>query len=202
MADTKERLAWAGFIISVVALPLGIFQETFNFRNWLGLDLKVSRQTQFTCKNLPDPNRGSGGSEVWSVRFEAPRSFREAPRSQTWLRIVEEMGGDWNEATRCYEIADRLNNYAPDGLLGFYYRKAENLENQYVICAETELVPRMQDSDCPIVVTLMPKADPHEALQNVAGALMPNGDAAYQCANNDQSRCRPQDIAYIPVSID
>jgi hypothetical protein len=52
------------------------------------------------------------------------------------------------------------------------------------------------------VVTLMPKADPHEALQNVAGALMPNGDAAYQCANNDQSRCRPQDIAYIPVSID
>jgi len=48
MADTKERLAWAGLIISVVALPLGLFQETFNFRNWLGLDLKVSRQTQFT----------------------------------------------------------------------------------------------------------------------------------------------------------
>lgn len=203
MADPKKardpdllKPIGIGILLAIITFPLAIFQEAVNFRKWLGLDLKVSRQASFTCQKLPDPQKGG---VVWSVVFESPGRFGLNPRRQTWLRVVEEMGDDWNEERRCGEIADRLTVYAKDDLLGFYYRKAEHLTHQYVICAETELVPIRETSDCPIVVTLVPKADPYEALKNVAGALMPNGDAAYQCANSDRSLCTPKDIAYIPV---
>ena len=116
MADPKKardpdllKPIGIGILLAIITFPLAIFQETVNFRKWLGLDLKVSRHASFTCQQLPDPQKGG---VVWSVVFESPGRFGLNPRRQTWLRVVEEMGDDWNEARRCGEIADRLTDYA------------------------------------------------------------------------------------------
>lgn len=62
------------------------------------------------------------------------------------------LGGGWNPQKRCNEIARRLEQYRPDGLIEL----TTDVENGYnTVCVTTEKVP-----SCRIVLTVPPGQDP------------------------------------------
>ena len=66
--------------------------------------------------------------------------------------VPRAMGGGWSAESRCFEIARRLEEYRPDGLLEL----KTGTENGYnVLCATTEDNP-----DCRIVLTVPQNRDP------------------------------------------
>jgi hypothetical protein len=153
--------------------------------------LIVDENSRFYCSLQADPTRGG---EVWTVMYR--RSNKEA---KPWLRMVRAMGKDWDTQSRCEEIANRLDIYRQDGLLGFEYRNDPNTPEQFVICAKTQV----SEDSCPLVVTLLPEDDPYEALREVAGALLPGSLPSYQC--NDEQNCpipKPVEISLSDQLVD
>ncbi|MCG8361916.1 MAG: COP23 domain-containing protein [Pseudanabaenales cyanobacterium] len=137
--------------------------------------LVVDKSSRFYCALQADPTRGG---DVWTVMYR-----RSDKNAKPWLRMVRTMGEDWDTQSRCEEIANRLDIYRQDGLLGFEYRNNPNTPSQYVICAKTQV----SEDNCPLIVTLLPDDDPYLALREVAGALLPGSLPSYQC--NDEQNC-------------
>ncbi len=136
----------------------------------------VPEKSRFYCELQADTSRGG---EVWTV------IYRHDKQPKPWLRMVREMGDEWDTKKRCEEIARRLDIFREDGLLEFDYRTDDNTPGQYVICAKT----KVSGDNCPLVLTLLPKDDPYQSLREVAGALLPGSLPSYQC--NDPQNCPP-----------
>jgi Circadian oscillating protein COP23 len=97
------------------------------------------RNTRFACQS------NSGQYTVMYFPESQPnKSFAWATPSQ--------LGGGWNPQKRCNEIARRLEQYRPDGLIEL----TTDVENGYnTVCVTTEKVP-----SCRIVLTVPPGQDP------------------------------------------
>lgn len=135
------------------------------------LILDPSPESSFGCELQADRKHGG---EVWTVTYR-----RGDDDMQPWLRMVREMGGDWNTERRCIEVADKMNVHKEAGLQDLAIRDDVNTPRQKVICAITELAPKA----CPLVLTLMPEDDPDEVLYDVLGALKLGRDAVLQCSS-------------------
>ncbi|MDB9312300.1 COP23 domain-containing protein [Spirulina sp. CS-785/01] len=131
----------------------------------------VSQNSYFYCESQAVPEKGGA---VWTIMYRADKNVRPKP----WLRMVRQMGEEWNTLKRCQEIADRIEQFRQDGLIEFAYRKDEATDatGQYVLCAKT----RLSGDSCPILLTLMPDDNPYQMLREVAGALMPGSSPSYQ----------------------
>ncbi|MEM9136290.1 MAG: COP23 domain-containing protein [Cyanobacteria bacterium P01_F01_bin.42] len=66
--------------------------------------------------------------------------------------VPRAMGGGWSAESRCSEIARRLEEYRPDGLVEL---KTGNENGYSTLCATTE-----ENQDCRIVLTVPPNQDP------------------------------------------
>ena len=163
-------------VIGLVGLGIAAATLTHQvFSHWNTDPTIVGKNSRFYCALQADPSRGR---DVWTVMYRYSNK-----QAKPWLRMVRTMGGDWDTQSRCEEIANRLDIYRQDGLVGFEYRTDPNTPGQYVICAKTQV----SDNNCPLVVTLLPEDNPYEALREVAGALLPGNLPSYQC--NDEQNC-------------
>ncbi len=97
------------------------------------------RNTRFGCQS----NNGQ-----YTVMY-----FPESQPNQAFAWATpSQLGGGWNPQKRCNEIARRLEQYRPDGLIEL----TTDVENGYnTVCVTTEKVP-----SCRIVLTVPPGQDP------------------------------------------
>jgi len=117
-----------------------------------------SETDRFYCTLRSDPIRGGN---VWTV------IYRHDKGEQPWLNMVNSFGDGWNTQRRCDKIADRLEMFSQDGLTELTYRDDPNTPKQAVICAKTKI----SGDNCPLLVTLVPGADPYMALREMIEAL-------------------------------
>lgn len=117
-----------------------------------------SETDRFYCTLRSDPIRGGN---VWTV------IYRHDKGEQPWLNMVNSFGDGWNTQRRCDKIADRLGMFSQDGLTELTYRDDPNTPKQPVICAKTKI----SGDNCPLLVTLVPGADPYIALREMIEAL-------------------------------
>ncbi|NJN76844.1 MAG: hypothetical protein HC796_12615 [Synechococcaceae cyanobacterium RL_1_2] len=110
--------------------------------------------------------------------------------------MVRAMGGGWNQASRCNEIARRLDIYRQEELLGFQYRTDPDTPGQYVICAKTKIT---KPGDCPLVLTLFPEQDPQLAIQEVAFSLLKDNPISYERSAIDSNQEEQEEIVYISL---
>ncbi|NET57786.1 MAG: hypothetical protein F6K47_16990 [Symploca sp. SIO2E6] len=133
--------------------------------------VKFGKQDRFSCDLQPDI---ATGGEIWTVMY------RNDQETKPWLKMVTTLGGNWTPAERCQEIARKLELYRQDGLTMLAYREDPATPSQYVICAYTKL----SGDNCPLLITLKPKAEPYETLREMTAALE-GSDGVYQ--NSDGS---------------
>ncbi|NEQ38147.1 MAG: hypothetical protein F6K40_18510 [Okeania sp. SIO3I5] len=126
--------------------------------------LIVEKTHRFSCSQNPDPKYGV----VWTVMYD--NDFTNAP----WLKMVIPMGGGWDEKSRCFEIAKRLESFRNVGLIGFDYRTDSNTPDQEVICAKIR-----GRSDCPLLLTLWKDVAGNQARDKIFDGLV-NGGFTYQ----------------------
>ncbi|ACK70436.1 conserved hypothetical protein [Gloeothece citriformis PCC 7424] len=162
-------LAIIGTMVAIAGLAYTLYRDR-------PPETVVSKTSRFYCELQADSRRGG---KIWSVIYRHDKGFKP------WLRMVREMGDEWDTQKRCEEIARRLDIFREDGLLAFDYREDSNTPRQYVLCAKTH----KSGSNCPLVLTLLPKDDPYESLKEVAGALLPGTLPSYQC--NSTQNCPP-----------
>ncbi|MBD2540960.1 COP23 domain-containing protein [Coleofasciculus sp. FACHB-SPT36] len=148
-----------------VALVLGFPPEIF------------PRQTRFSCTLQPDTENGG---EVWTVMY------RKDKEGKPWLKMVNSFGEDWDTRTRCDAIAQRLEGFREEGLVGFSHRSDPKTPKQSVICALTKL----DRNNCNLLVTLKPGADGYESLQRMTKALR-NGTTVEQGSGVASSSTSP-----------
>ncbi len=153
-------------IIGVLGLVLGIASTAIAVQQgWV--PVLVGQNDRFSCELQPDTEKGG---QVWTVMY------RNDKTTNPWLKMVSTLGRDWTPATRCEEIAERLENYRQDGLTKLDYREDPATPGQYVICAHTKL---SGDQNCPLLMTLNPGTDPYKILREMTEALR-NGNGVYQ----------------------
>lgn len=169
-------------VVEVVAGVLAVMVGAHQLLALLEPEEIVSPSSRFYCSLQADSERGG---EVWTVMY---RYSQDA--AKPWLRMVREMGGGYDTQTRCEKIADRLEIFREDGLLGFEYRAAPETPNQFVLCAKTQL----SGDNCPLVLTLMPEDNPYESLRSVMGALLPGTLPTYQ-GSEQASTGKPYEIS-------
>ena len=176
-------MAFERLNIGLVFIGVVVAVATLGYTIYMNQEVKVVQEdSRFYCELQADSSRGG---EVWTVMY------RHEGGVKPWLRMVREMGEDWDTPKRCEAIAERLEIFRQDGLLTFDYRTDPNTPRQYVICAKTKL----SGDNCPLVLTLKPEDNPYEALREVAGALLPGSLPSYQCDNPEN--CPPPE----PVTI-
>ena len=97
------------------------------------------RNTRFACEST---------SGQYTVMY-----FPESQPNQSFAWATPSaLGGGWSPQKRCNEIARRLEQYRPDGLIEL----TTSVENGYnTVCVTTEQVPT-----CRIVLTVPPGQDP------------------------------------------
>ncbi|MGB3508686.1 MAG: COP23 domain-containing protein [Microcoleaceae cyanobacterium] len=155
-------------LISLLGLVSGLFITTLQKQQQQQqAKLLVKKTDRFSCTQHPDPHYGI----VWAVMYD--NDINNSP----WLKMVIEMGGGWDEESRCFEIAKRLEGFRKDGLIGLDYRSDSNTPNQEIICAKTR-----QRSDCPLVLTLNVGVAGNQARDKIFDALV-NGNFTYQDSN-------------------
>lgn len=108
-----------------------------------------------------NPNNGSNPIYDRNTRFACQSNngqytvmyFPESQPNQAFAWATPSaLGGGWNPQKRCGEIARRLEQYRPDGLIEL----TTDVENGYnTVCVTTEQVP-----SCRIVLTVPPGQDP------------------------------------------
>lgn len=102
-------------------------------------DQTVLEGVRFACMN-----RGGEYTVMYQPESRPGQGF-------PWA-IPRAMGGGWDAESRCFEIARRLEEYRPDGLLEL----KTGTENGYnILCVTTE-----DNGDCRIVLTVPPNQDP------------------------------------------
>ena len=155
-------------LISLLALVSGLFITTLQKQQQQQqAKLLVKKTDRFFCTQHPDSHYGV----AWTVMYD--NDITNAP----WLKMVIEMGDVWDEKSRCFEIAKRLEGFRQDGLIGLDYRTDPNTPSQEVICAKTRL-----RSDCPLVLTLDVGIAGNQARDKIFDALV-NGNFTYQDSN-------------------
>ncbi len=105
--------------------------------------------------------------------------YRKNDIDRPWLKMVTTLGGNFTPSKRCQEIASKLEGYREDGLTKLSYRDDPATPKQYMNCAHTKV---SGDSNCPLLVTLKPGADPYITLKEMTAALA-GGDGVYQNKN-------------------
>jgi hypothetical protein len=138
---------------------------------------------RFSCVQTTDQKETS-----YVVSYHEPGQLKKP-----WLKMVRAMGGGWNQASRCNEIARRLDIYRQEELLGFQYRTDPDTPGQYVICAKTKIT---KPGDCPLVLTLFPEQDPQLAIQEVAFSLLKDNPISYERSAIDPNQ---EEIVYISL---
>ncbi len=101
--------------------------------------ITFDRNTRFSCLN-----RGGEYTVMYQPESQPGQGF-------PWA-IPQTLGGGWDAQSRCDEIARRLEEYRPDGLVELQ----TGTENGYnTLCATTE-----ENAQCRIVLTVPPGQDP------------------------------------------
>jgi hypothetical protein len=100
---------------------------------------RISSDQRFVCTN-----RGGEYTVMYQPESRPGQAF-------PWA-VPQTLGGGWSADARCFEIARRLEEYRPDGLISL----ETGSENGYdILCVTTENNP-----DCRIVLTVPPGRDP------------------------------------------
>jgi hypothetical protein len=100
---------------------------------------RISSDQRFVCTN-----RGGEYTVMYQPESRPGQAF-------PWA-VPQTLGGGWSADARCFEIARRLEEYRPDGLISL----ETGTENGYdILCVTTEDNP-----DCRIVLTVPPGRDP------------------------------------------
>ncbi len=157
-------------LLSLLGLVSGLFITTLQKQQQqqqAKQPLLVTKTHRFSCSQHPDSQYGV----AWTVMYD--NDITNAP----WLKMVIEMGGGWDEESRCFEIARRLEGFRKDGLIGFDYRSDPNTPNQEVICAKIR-----RRSDCPLILTLNVGIAGKQARDKIFDGLV-NGNFSYQDSN-------------------
>ncbi|WP_256379404.1 COP23 domain-containing protein [Brasilonema octagenarum] len=68
---------------------------------------------RFSCALQPDTQNGG---EVWMVMY------RNDQGTKPWPKMINSFGDGWNTQKRCDTIAQRLESFRQDGLIGFSHR--------------------------------------------------------------------------------
>lgn len=191
MYSSKDRFVILGIILTIIALAFDVFSEAVNFRQWLGLDVIIGTKTKFECAITPDTYRGG---ETWSI------IYKERGQTKTWLRMVREMGKDWDQARRCQELATRLTDLAQDGVQDLKVRKDPNTPSQMVICGVTRSDDG-SEGNCPLVITLAVGDDARQTRRELLDGLTKGTSGIYQCAGNTCQDSDPLDEAIIPFPL-
>ena len=165
-------------VAAVVAVVVGGHQLWALFEP----EVLISQSSRFYCSLQADSQRGG---QVWTVMYRHSQDV-----TKPWLRMVREMGDEYDPKTRCEKIAERLEIFREDGLLDFEYRTDPQTPNQFVLCAKTKI----SGDNCPLVLTLMPEDDPYDSLRAVMGALLPGSLPTYQ-SSDPPSAARPYEIS-------
>jgi len=148
------------FVVLAACLASAAFGAYWAIEGGLLVDKRSSR---FYCSIQSYPQQGG---EVWTVMY------RHDQGAQPWLKMLSTLGGGWTPDRRCAEIARRLESYRTDGLTELSYRSDPATPKQYVICAKTKVSP----SECRLLVTLKPGADPDRAMREMTAALVPGSN--------------------------
>ena len=151
----KKRIFKAiGYVLGVASLFLA-----YNIGNGSIPEVQdIGANERFSCALQPDIENGG---QVWTVMYRNEQGIRP------WLKMVHSLGEDYDTLTRCELIAERLEKFRQDGLIGLSYRSDPNTPQQAVICAITRLDP----TSCNLLVTLIPKADGFDSLRKMTEAL-------------------------------
>ncbi|KYC37702.1 hypothetical protein WA1_04060 [Scytonema hofmannii PCC 7110] len=142
-----------------------------------------SSKDRFSCTLQPD---AQNGGEVWMVMYRNDRG------TKPWLRMVNSFGGGWNTLKRCNEIAQRLESFRQDGLVGFSHRFDPKTPNQSVICAITKL----DRNNCNLLITLKPNVDGYDSLRRMLEAHR-NGTTVDQGSNSSTVSTFPPGSTFI-----
>ena len=130
-------------------------------QNSLIAEAQTSSDVVVDTDSNSNPNTGSNPIYDRNTRFACQSTggqytvmyFPESQPNQSFAWATPSaLGGGWNPQKRCAEIARRLEQYRPDGLIEL----TTDVENGYnTVCVTTEKVP-----SCRIVLTVPPGQDP------------------------------------------
>ncbi|OUL27729.1 hypothetical protein BV372_25525 [Nostoc sp. T09] len=175
--------------LAAIGTAAGVFGAIFAYAQitaWTPELPGFSSKDRFSCALQPDTQNGG---EVWTVMY------RNDQTKKPWLKMVNNFGDEWNTQKRCDAIAQRLEGFRQDGLIGFSHRTDPKTLNQSVICAVT----RLDRSTCNLLVTLKPGVDGYESLRRMIEAKK-NGTTVDQGSNDSNtvsmSATRPKFISF------
>jgi len=155
-----------GAVTSVAGLALAYLVAT----GWTPETPGFGSKDRFSCALQPDTQNGG---EVWTVMY------RNDQGKKPWLRMVNTFGDDWDTQKRCDVIAQRLEDFRQDGLIGLSYRSDPKTPSQSVICAIT----KRDRNNCNLLVTLKVSADGYDSLRRITEALK-NGNTVEQLSGS------------------
>ncbi|MEH1826082.1 MAG: COP23 domain-containing protein [Nostoc sp.] len=173
-----------GFI-SAVAGVAGLALAYLVATGWTPETPGFGSKDRFSCALQPDTQNGG---EVWTVMYRNDRG------KKPWLRMVNSFGNDWDTQKRCDVIAQRLENFRQDGLIGLSYRPDPKTPSQSVICVNTKL----DRNNCNLLVTLKVSADGYESLRRMTEALK-NGTTVEQgsgSASTSTVTAKPSEVNF------
>lgn len=154
-----------GAVVGIAGLVLAYGVAT----GWTPGIFGFGSKDRFSCASQPDTQNGG---EVWTVMYRNDKGIKP------WLKMVNSFGDGWNTQKRCDTIAQRLEGFRQDGLIGLSYRSDPKTPNQSVICANTKL----DRNNCNLLVTLKSGAEGYDSLRRMLEALR-NGTTVEQGSN-------------------
>ncbi len=172
MSKGQHTLNIVNLILAVIATATGIFGAIIAYAQITGWTPPIpgfSAKERFSCASQLDTENGG---EVWTIMY------RNDKTKKPWLKMVNNFSDGWNTQKRCDAIAERLEGFRQDGLIGFSYRSVPQTPNQSVICAITKL----DRNSCNLLVTLKPGVDGYDALRRMTAAKQ-NGTTVEQNSN-------------------
>jgi hypothetical protein len=170
MSGKKPIFEAIGAVAGVASLFLAYILAT----GWTPEVQGFGAKDRFSCAQQPDTQTGG---QVWTVMYRNEQGIRP------WLKMVYSLGKEYDTLRRCAEIADRLEKFRQDGLIGLSYRSDPNTPQQAVICATTRLDPK----SCNVLVTLRPKADGYDSLRRMTEALRTGGSVEQSSGSESAS---------------
>lgn len=153
-------------IIGAVTGVAGLILAYLVATGWTPYLQYFGSKDRFSCASQPDTQNGG---EVWTVMY------RNDQGKKPWLRMVNSFGNDWDTQKRCDVIAQRLEDFRQDGLIGLSHRPDPKTPSQSVICVKTKL----DRDNCNLLVTLKVGADGNDSLRRMKKALE-NGTSVEQ----------------------
>ncbi|MEH2114068.1 COP23 domain-containing protein [Nostoc sp.] len=169
MSENKNIFDGLNFTIGIIGAVTGIAGLALTYlvaTGWTPETPGFGSKDRFSCALQPDTKNGG---EVWTVMY------RNDQGKKPWLRMVNSFGDDWDTQKRCDVIAQRLEGFRQDGLIGLSYRPDPKTPSQSVICVNTKL----DRNNCNLLMTLKVSADGYDSLRRMTEALK-NGTTVEQ----------------------